>query len=194
MVERARASRLSSADSARTGRRAHGCSAPTSSPSLPKVRGSAGASADGLAAVNEGLVLAETTLDRGYAPELWRLKGELLLASQPSVPSRSKRGRRQARSAGDVADPQWQEAERCLLRALDCARGRGSEVARAPCCNQSRSGMANPGTHRGGSRAPRRQLRVVRCGRRWCRPGRRQASARRARAAEDFHERSLELS
>jgi hypothetical protein len=31
--------------------------------------------------VNEGLHLTQSTLDRFYEPELWRLKGELLLAS-----------------------------------------------------------------------------------------------------------------
>lgn len=56
----------------------------------------------GLVTVDEGLRSAETTLDRGYWPELWRLKGELLLAA--SAPNHV------------------QEAEQCLRRALDLAR------------------------------------------------------------------------
>lgn len=36
----------------------------------------------GLAAAEEGLAIAGRTLDRSYVPELWRLKGELLLAAK----------------------------------------------------------------------------------------------------------------
>ena len=50
-----------------------------------------------------GLAIAHTTLDRAYEPELWRIEGELLLAST---------------AAGD----RWPEAERCLQRALELAR------------------------------------------------------------------------
>jgi predicted ATPase len=56
----------------------------------------------GLAAVDEGLAVAETTLDRSYRAELYRLKGELLLA----------------RAAAGSAP----EAEQCLRQALDLAR------------------------------------------------------------------------
>src|SRR5262249_8764809 len=45
--------------------------------------------AAGLAAVDEGLHVAESSLDRSYWPELWRLKGELLLATAP--PRRQRR-------------------------------------------------------------------------------------------------------
>ena len=89
---------------------------------LAEARGSAGALTDGLAAVDEGLVLTETTLDRGYEPELRRLKGELLLVSQPSAPRRPGRGGRAGRPAAAVGNARWQEAERCLLRALESAR------------------------------------------------------------------------
>ncbi|MFN8642269.1 MAG: hypothetical protein U0802_11660 [Candidatus Binatia bacterium] len=62
------------------------------------IAGDAGA---GLGAVDEGLRIAETTDDRVYWPELWRLKGELLLA--PGVRSRA-------------------EAETCFRRAIEVAR------------------------------------------------------------------------
>lgn len=61
----------------------------------------AGDIAAGLAAADEGLRVAETTLDRSYWPELWRLKGELLLAGSAATSD---------------------AAEKCLLRALDLAR------------------------------------------------------------------------
>ena len=66
----------------------------------------------GLTAVDEALAAAEATLDRSYWPELWRIKGELLLApgsaTQPG-------GHASARD-------RWHEAERCLLHALETAR------------------------------------------------------------------------
>ncbi len=79
------------------------------------VRG--GAIAAGLTAIEEALGLADTTNDRSYLPELWRLKGEILLAEAGARPSRSARGKR----AASVADSA-REAERCLMRALDLAR------------------------------------------------------------------------
>jgi DNA-binding winged helix-turn-helix (wHTH) protein/predicted ATPase len=67
----------------------------------------------GLAAVDDGLRAAETTLDRCWWPELWRLKGELLLAE----------------SAGGVAaDSQRQAAEQSLRCALDMARKDGAKA------------------------------------------------------------------
>jgi adenylate cyclase len=76
----------------------------------------AGTFSAGLAFADAGIALTEATLDRGYAPELWRLKGELLLASTPV-----ERGSRR-RSARDRADANWPDAERCLRRALELAR------------------------------------------------------------------------
>lgn len=69
--------------------------------------------ATGLASIDEALDLAETTLDRSFWPELWRLKGELLLAADCpaySEKARSKHGARQL------------EAEQCLTRAVEMAR------------------------------------------------------------------------
>ena len=76
-----------------------------------------GSLSDGLTAVEEGLHLAQTTLDRLYEPELWRLKGELLLAQ-------SKGRRKTARSAN--RDAQVKEAKQCFLDALNIARERGA--------------------------------------------------------------------
>ncbi len=66
----------------------------------------------GLSAVNEGLRVAETTLDRSWWPELWRLRGELLLAA----------------AAGVAVDSRTQEAEQSLRRALELARETGAKA------------------------------------------------------------------
>jgi adenylate cyclase len=69
----------------------------------------AGSYAAGLATIDAGLALAQSTLDRSFWPELWRLKGELLLASQatPSGPGKAA---------------VHSEAEQCLTRAVELAR------------------------------------------------------------------------
>jgi len=59
----------------------------------------------GLTVLDAGLRVAETTLDRSYGPELWRLKGELL----------------QCGAAASL-----DTAERCLQEALDLARSNAS--------------------------------------------------------------------
>src|SRR5262249_26322819 len=69
--------------------------------------------AAGLAAVDEGLRAADTTLDRSWWPELWRLKGELLLAL----------------SAGSVATAsQRRVAERSIRHALGLAHKTGAKA------------------------------------------------------------------
>src|SRR6185295_12249541 len=55
---------------------------------------------------------------RGHEPELWRLKGELLLIPATAA-GPSRRGRRPART---TADADWTEAERCLRHAVELAR------------------------------------------------------------------------
>lgn len=69
---------------------------------------------EGLTAVEGGLLLTQTTLDRFYEPELWRLKGELLLAQ-----SREKKTARSASHGARVKD-----AEQCFQEALKIARER----------------------------------------------------------------------
>ena len=78
----------------------------------------AGALADGLAAVDAGLAVARATLDRAYEPELWRLKGELLLrvASRQSRTERSRSGGRR------LSTHNRDDGERCFQRALALAR------------------------------------------------------------------------
>jgi predicted negative regulator of RcsB-dependent stress response len=71
----------------------------------------------GLASADEGLRLTQTTLDRFYEPELWRVKGELLLAQAKE----KKQTARSARSSVQV-----KEAEQCLRSALKIARERGA--------------------------------------------------------------------
>ena len=77
----------------------------------------AGALADGLSAADAGLAVTQATLDRAYEPELWRLKGELLLAQSKVEGARSttKAGRKRPDTAG--------QAEACFQRALVVARG-----------------------------------------------------------------------
>ncbi|HTP26457.1 MAG TPA: hypothetical protein VMK12_12465, partial [Anaeromyxobacteraceae bacterium] len=72
---------------------------------------------EGLESVDEGLHLTHTTLDRFYEPELWRLKGELLLAQ-------SKEKKRAARSTNRSA--QVTEAEQCFQHAVKIAREWGA--------------------------------------------------------------------
>ena len=81
-----------------------------------------GAPAQGMTAVSAGLSLTKTSLDHGYEPELWRLKGELLLALSTAAPGRPQRGRRRGTPIVRAADFNWPEAEHCLLRALELSR------------------------------------------------------------------------
>ncbi|HVN87638.1 MAG TPA: AAA family ATPase [Candidatus Binatia bacterium] len=66
---------------------------------------------EGLQRADEGIELTETTIDRMFAAELWRIKGEVLLARAQAAKSKRK--------------PLVEEihaAESCLLRALEIAR------------------------------------------------------------------------
>jgi DNA-binding winged helix-turn-helix (wHTH) protein/tetratricopeptide (TPR) repeat protein len=74
--------------------------------------GRAGHWDEGLRRADEGIALTETTSERMYAAELWRLKGELLLG-------RSRAARPGKRAAvGRVLDA----AQECFHRALEIAR------------------------------------------------------------------------
>lgn len=68
----------------------------------------------GLTVIEEGLAVADATLDRSYLPELWRLKGDLLIA-------RSAR-RSPEQAARDDTGSLAQEGEVCLQRALELAQ------------------------------------------------------------------------
>jgi DNA-binding winged helix-turn-helix (wHTH) protein/predicted ATPase len=86
-----------------------------------------GAFAAALGAADEGLAIAEATLDRSYWPELWRLKGELLLARASSTPHQVGRDGRVNEPATATAESGWRDAERSLLRALKLARRSGAK-------------------------------------------------------------------
>jgi hypothetical protein len=75
-----------------------------------------GALAKGLSAVEAGLAVAQTSLDRAYTPELWRLKGELLLEQSKAQNEKSK-GR-----PGQDGKELGEQAEKCFQRALRAAR------------------------------------------------------------------------
>ncbi len=70
----------------------------------------AGDATHGLEWVDAGIALADRCTDRGYLPELWRLKGELLLMQS--------NGSKPPRKRTHADDP----AEACFRRALDLAR------------------------------------------------------------------------
>lgn len=87
----------------------------------------AGALADGLAAADAGLAVAHATLDRAYEPELWRLKGELLVAQSkgegPKPVLSKAEGLQGGRSKGGHQRPDIAgQAETCFQRALGLAR------------------------------------------------------------------------
>jgi DNA-binding winged helix-turn-helix (wHTH) protein len=85
----------------------------------------AGAFADGLKAVDAGLAVTEADVARACAPELWRLKGELLLKQ---VESRQSKGERSRPDAGPRtvnsrrSTLNFKDAEACFLRAIELAR------------------------------------------------------------------------
>jgi len=70
---------------------------------------------EGLQRADEGIELTETTIDRMFAADLWRIKGELLLARAQGAKSKRAVGRNSLAEEIDAA-------ESCLLRALEIAR------------------------------------------------------------------------
>lgn len=76
--------------------------------------------AAGIEAAEEGLTLCSTTLDRVFEPELWRIKGELLIANCGTKASH-------ANSRGHVS-PDVRRAEECLDHALTIARRREARL------------------------------------------------------------------
>lgn len=79
----------------------------------------AGALAEGLAAADAGLAVTETTLDCGGGSELWRLKGELLLAQLNAQGPRAQPG---SAKAGHAKANAARPAEACFQRAVAVAR------------------------------------------------------------------------
>jgi DNA-binding winged helix-turn-helix (wHTH) protein len=94
---------------------------------LAEGRMRAGETDAGLAAVDEGLLLTETTLDCSYRPELWRLKGELCLAQagvERATPSLAKADDSKVQRAKARQDrlAAAGRADDCFRRALEAAR------------------------------------------------------------------------
>jgi DNA-binding winged helix-turn-helix (wHTH) protein/tetratricopeptide (TPR) repeat protein len=81
---------------------------------------------EGLTAVEEGLDLAQASLDRFYLPELWRLKGELLIA-RDKVASAGRRARERRRKIPPSAIGS-SEPEACFGRALETARAQHAKA------------------------------------------------------------------
>jgi predicted ATPase len=90
---------------------------------------------EGLAALSEAFTFVEQAGERVYEAELWRLKGELLLAQESkekrqkakACPEPSRRGKAQKSKVpnprSQILNPESQgEAEACFLKAIDLAR------------------------------------------------------------------------
>jgi predicted ATPase len=73
--------------------------------------------------VEEGLGLVESTCDRVFEPELWRLKGELLMLPGRRSTARSRRPRSQGPRRAATAEA----AQAALERALEIARARSAK-------------------------------------------------------------------
>jgi tetratricopeptide (TPR) repeat protein len=86
---------------------------------LAEARLHTGALDDGVTAADAGLAVANSTLDRAYEPELWRLKGELL-EEKSKVESSKPQARRVKVGYGRPGTAE--QALACFQRALDLAR------------------------------------------------------------------------
>jgi len=81
---------------------------------LAEALGEAGQAVAGLSAIDEALERAERTEERWYLPELWRLRGELLLqAGTPDVAAEANECFAQSR--------QWAQKQNALSLELRCA-------------------------------------------------------------------------
>jgi DNA-binding winged helix-turn-helix (wHTH) protein len=100
---------------------------------------------EGLHAVEEGLAHCHDTTERLFESSLWRLKGELLTV----------RGRDDRRSGGPGAS--FDDADRCIARALTIARDRGAiALARSALAAQIRISSARAGADAPPQRTPLR--------------------------------------
>ena len=93
---------------------------------LGEVHLQTGSLAAGLAAIEEGLAVAESTRDRLFWPELWRLKGEFLLA-EDTAPMLGATGTRGRRRRGKATGTQRDDAEQCLQQAIELAATSGKQ-------------------------------------------------------------------
>jgi adenylate cyclase len=102
---------------------------------------------EGLRHVDEGIRLTETNLERVYAAELWRVKGELLL----------EKAETSKHSKGTAARQMVDAAQQCFHRALEIARKQeaGSLALRSAMSLTRRAGRL------GGAREARALLRSL---------------------------------
>lgn len=86
-----------------------------------------GSAAGALAALDEGFAVAESTRERLFCSELWRLEGEALLAAEAAGREASTAARRR-KDVQAVPRPARGDAESCLRRALELAQGAGAHA------------------------------------------------------------------
>lgn len=84
---------------------------------IAAAHGRAGQWEEGLRRADEGLQLTETALERIYAAELWRIKGELHIGERRELQPR----RRRLGNTGDAL------ARQCFGRAVEIAREQGAQ-------------------------------------------------------------------
>ena len=94
---------------------------------LAELHGKVGQVEEGLSLLDEAMTVVDTTRERFYEAELYRLKGELTLqqsgASLGQVPDKSQTSRDKSEvSNPQLLTPSIQEAEACFLKAIGVAR------------------------------------------------------------------------
>ena len=119
--------------------------------------GKAGRPQEGLEVVEEGLASVAKTGEQLASPSLHHVKGELLLAQNPS----------------DAA-----EVERCFRTAIEIARRQSARIDGVACHDEPRPAAREAGPSRRSARDARRNLQLVHRGLRHRRSERRQGAAR----------------
>jgi predicted ATPase len=90
---------------------------------LAQAHGKSGQSQEGLVLLDQALATVEKTGERHYEPELYRLKGELLLTQEiKRQEAKIKRQKSQTPNPQSPFPNLQSEAEACFLKALDIAR------------------------------------------------------------------------
>jgi predicted ATPase len=92
---------------------------------LAEAYGKAGQAEDGLGVLTKALAFVDRTEERFYEAELYRIKGELLLAQEGYDFGYRPQGedrRRRLKAAGYEAREKTEEAEGCFLRAIEIAQ------------------------------------------------------------------------
>ncbi|HEV8715296.1 MAG TPA: hypothetical protein VGX03_21005, partial [Candidatus Binatia bacterium] len=89
--------------------------------------GKAGQAEDGLAALAEALTVVDTSGERFYEAELYRLKGELLLNDERGMQNDERNTKAAEQGPAPIHHSsfiihRFEEAEACFLKAIDIAR------------------------------------------------------------------------